>query len=69
MYGHDKGYLSNSLLRFQLEILNAGAWIGDQIVLDSKRPRLFSVVATNKVRTLQVELKEFFLRIPSDYVR
>jgi CRP-like cAMP-binding protein len=69
MFGQDKGYLSSSMLKFQVEILGPGAWIGDQIVLDSKRPRIFSVVATNKVRTLQIELKDFFLRMPSDYVR
>ena len=68
-FGADKGYLSKGLLKFRLGILSSKSWIGDQVVLDSKRPRMFTVVAINRVSVYEVHIKDFFLRMPPDYIK
>ena len=68
-FGADKGYLSKTLLRFRLGILSSKSWVGDQIVLESKRPRMFTVVAINRVVAYEVAIKDFFLRMPPEYIK
>jgi hypothetical protein len=43
--------------------------VGDQIVLDLKRPRLFTVVAINRVIAYEVSIKDFFMRLPPEYIK
>jgi hypothetical protein len=57
------------MLRFRLGILSTKCWVGDQIVLDSKRPRLFTVVALNRVVAYEVSIKDFFLNMPPEYIK
>lgn len=64
LIGLDKGYLSNCLLKFNLGVVGPKSWVGDQIVLDPKRPRDFTVVAQTKAVTLEIDLKDFLLMMP-----
>jgi hypothetical protein len=49
--------------------LGSKEWVGDQIVIDSKKPRLLSVVARSKLTIYEIDLKDFFLKMPSDFVK
>ena len=69
LVGLDKGYLSPSMMKFYLGIVGPKAWLGDQLLLDSKRPRIFTAVAHTRVTLYQIELKDFFLRMPADFVK
>lgn len=69
LVGLDKGFVPPSLMKFNLGVAGPRAWIGDQILLDSKRPRLFTLVAHTRVVVYQIELKDFFLRMPADFVK
>ena len=68
-FGADKGYLSKTLLRFKLGILSSKSWVGDQVVLDQKRPRMFTVVAINRVIAYEVSIKDFFTSMPQEYIK
>lgn len=68
-FGADKGYLSKTLLRFRLGIISSGSWIGDQVVLEPKRPRMFTLVAVNRIVAYEIGIKEFFLKIPPEYIK
>ena len=59
-FGGDKGYLSKSFLKFRLGILSTKSWVGDQSVLDPKRPRMFTCVAINRVIAYEIPLVDFF---------
>lgn len=68
-FGSDKGYMSQTLSKFKLGVLSSKQWIGDQVVLDTKRSRLFTVVAQTHMKVLEIDVKDFFLRIPKDYIK
>jgi hypothetical protein len=61
--------MSQTLSKFKLGVLSSKQWIGDQVVLDSKHPRLFTVVAQTHMKVLEIDLKEFFIQIPKDYIK
>ncbi len=57
------------MMKFNLGIVGPKGWIGDQILLDSKRPRIFTAVAHTRVVLYQIDLKDFFLRMPAEFVK
>lgn len=60
------GYMSTSINRFQIGVVGAGQWVGDEIILLKNDPHEYSVVANSHVIAYEISKEEYLLKFPKE---
>lgn len=63
-----KGYISETINTFQIGIKSEKQWVGEESLVVDQGIYLYSVIAKNKVSTLEIFTNDFKTKFPRDYV-